>query len=321
MAFKHAPFLLLALAAAGCAGTPGGTAPPAAEDYSFDLRIGTDRTAVEDHLGKELADVTIGKFTATWYPLGVKDDEYPYALQPYMQRAHYVRAGLGFGGAEFPVAAPGEDGDPVFGELSGAYFHADSGLAFRGSASFGSMKMETTDDFNLGEWNAALVIQTEKGFSAELGYKVAHRGIYYDELFTNGGDDIDYKAVRVGTSQVFSFAGSQALQYAVFYEFGQYDLRDTPYDVKAGISRTETHITYYPVKCFGFGIEIDPVFFDGDLGTVSARHRFEVAIHMKLTLKQRLDMTLDFRGYSNDLNLDNEPHSYSNVSFNVGYRF
>jgi len=255
--------VLAALVAAGC------TFPGAGEPHQFNVQGVFKKYDVKDPAGDNIVNGGPNGFMVTWYPLPVEDDDHPYAVQAYVQRAPYVQLGLGFADYDFFPALTVQ-GDSTVVEIGGGYVHKDTGLGGSFSAEFETIDVEALGDLGLSDWNIRILIQTESSFQGYLGYRSTSKSFNFEENFLKLLDpesQVDAWWLEFGTHQVFSFPHNQSLEYAVGYEYGTYDLTGLPaYGVKARFNRTSTLLKYYPAKCFGIGIAFGLAFFDDDTG-------------------------------------------------------
>jgi len=273
----------------------------AAADYSYKAELDYKGTDYVDEDGDDYADGSLTTLRFTWYPRSVTDNEIPYALQPYMQRATSVRAGLGTGSADWSDAGGPDDIDLSVIELGVTLIDAETGLGLSISQSY--RKMDDQDgSFNIGDdsLTATLFWQNEGGFAAQLGLVKRDSPIYLEELgpsMETIPSQTAYRGVSLGAKKVF-LLGDQAVDVSASVEYGRYDM--LVFAPKGGGSDLYSlAVTYYPMKMLGIGVSYAGRNYDPELFRKWESKEYGVSI--TATLAERFDIGLTYRTSEKDL--------------------
>jgi len=309
--------------------TPGG-APKFgyAVDYSSKVELAYEDTSADDDTGSGLMEAHLFTVRYAWYPQSIQDDDVPYALQPYMQRAGSISAGVGTGEVDFSAAGGPDDIDVGAFELGFAVFNTETGLGFRAAQRYLKYDDPTAGatDFGDDSLAGAIVWQDEKGFSAELALVKRSMEIYWEDLGFNFAAPVQtaYRAIGLGVRKVFLF-DTQALDVSGSLEFGRFDfLKNIP--AKTGSNVYRLGVTYYPVKMLGIGISYALRSFedDSDLGgaTMQDFESGEFAVNLALTVAERIDIGATYRSLEKDVpNGASDLNELSEFGVTVGVRF
>jgi len=305
-------------------GGGGGPGLAAQGDYSFEATLAFSDASSEDSGGDDAIPSDHWTLGFTWYPAGVADDESPYALQPYMQRAAYVRAGLGTGSREF---GPGNwDWDANSVEFGVALFDDETGLGLRVDSRHESVN--STDDTNwpvsFDHLEAALVWQDEHGFAAELTLVRESKDDIVDQttgltlpMFIEFG----YRGVRLGARKVFALGGpGGVLDVSGSAEFGKYEWFQWSF-TGDNMSTYRLGATWYPVKFLGVGLRYEMIRLETSVPLYRDAENEAFGVSATFTLAERFDIGVDYLSRESDLQAAGMQKELSEVRVTLGYRF
>jgi len=272
----------------------------------------------EDPDGNDLTEVDAWIAGITFYPAAVAADAMPFALQPYVQRAGYVRLAMGIGEAE--SVGSGATSDVNQYEFGTAVISSESGLGARFLGRYRKIALDTGTDLNRYDLEGAFTWQDENGFAVELVLKEssAHD---WDELglFPLGFETV-FRGVGFGVRKAFVFEDAgQALDLSASAEFGKFDwlnvlgLEDESFLFEAAL-------TYYPAQMFGIGVSVESRSFeDGSIGD------FEYTViggELTFTIVERVDVDVSYTVLEKDLPTGTPlPNEISTLTVTVGLRF
>lgn len=312
--------VVAAVAAAGCMPpVPGPSSTPNADptsytpgeapkfgyqvDYGSKVELTYEGVETQDEDGNDIYDGSLFTLSYTWYPQGVSDDDVPYALQPYMQRAGHVRAGLGTGEIE-PDGSDGIDSNAT--EFGFAVFNTETGLGFRAEQSYVKWDDGPAGSMGQDSLTAAVVWQDEDGFSAEFGLVKKSADVFFEELgviFAMPAQTA-YRAVRIGARKAFVLDNGQAIDLAGSIELGRFDmLKLIPTETGSNVYRFG--VTYFPVKMLGIGLSYAARTFESDEdlggGSLEDFESGEFGASLTLTVAERIDIGATYRSLEKDL--------------------
>jgi len=296
-------------------------------DYGSKVELTYYSHDAEDEDGNGMFDSAEWVLAYTWYPQGVSDDDVPYALQPYMQRAGYISAGLGTG--EVDATDLGGPDDLGMGrvEFGVAVFNAETGIGFRAEQAFMKWDEGPAGAMAHDSLTASLVWQDEDGFSAEFGLVKKSADVFLEELGLNFAmpTQTAYRAVRIGARKAFILENGQAIDVSGSAEFGRFDvLKLIPTDT--GSNAYRVGVTYYPVKMLGIGVSYAARTFESDEdlggGSLEDFESGEFGASLTLTVAERIDIGATYRSLEKDLPSGaGDLNELSELGVTVGVRF
>ena len=293
--------------------------------YSFKAEFAYEGTSTDDQDGDDFYDASLYTLRFTWYPQGVSDDDVPYALQPYMQRAGYVRAGAGTGALE-PDGQ--DDVDTNTWELGFAVFNPETGFGFRAGQRY--LKRDEGPAGSMGDdmLTGSAVWQDGDGFSAEFGLVKRTSAVFFEELgiYFAAASQAAYRAVRLGARKAFILENGQAIDVSGSVDFGRFDVLKGP-GVDTGSNLYRLAVTYYPIKMLGIGLSYAARTFesDEDLGGGVSLEDFEsgeFGLNVTATVVERIDIGVTYRSLERDLRGGtNDVDELSEFGVTLGVRF